>query len=126
MGTFFNYTVLQTTHKTNISRQKYNLQAQCLYGEFEGLLYHNCNEGISSAPQLKNKQNNLTQTKQPVIAVRGLGIFPKVSSAYYSWYFFLYFGNILVLIIPTRHCKHCFFSVWQSQVIILVLITPLL
>ncbi len=88
LGTFFNYTVLQTTHKTNISRQKYNLQAQCLYGEFEGLLHHNCNEGISSAPQLKNKQNNLTQTKQPVIAVRGLGIFPKVSFAYYYGYFF--------------------------------------
>ena len=46
-----------------ISRQKCNLQAQCLYGEFEGQLYHNCNEGISSAPNgdlctnMNNHQN---------------------------------------------------------------------
>ncbi len=51
--------------------------------------HNNCNEGISSAPQLKNNKNNFTQTKQPVIAVKGLGIFPKVSFAYYFRYCFL-------------------------------------
>ncbi len=47
--------VLFLNHTTNISRQKYILQAQCLYGEFEGLLYNGYSVQTRSAPQLKKQ-----------------------------------------------------------------------
>ncbi len=55
--------VLFLNHIANISRQKYTLQAQCIYGEFEGRLYGNCNTETSSAPNgdlctnMNNHQN---------------------------------------------------------------------